>query len=255
MSESVTIQKVKIDPIGCYKQALELVKEKYWLLLGISVVGMIIGGLVPVILIGPMMCGVYMCFLKLHRGSDFEFDLLFKGFDFFVPSLIASLIMTGVSLILLIPGFFIMFAGMFASIAATQGEGGQAAVPAIFSMGTMLVLTLFFIAVAMALGMFFTFAFPLIVDRKLTGTAAVAVSFKAVARNFGGMLGLTLVNTMLGLVGILACYVGTFFILPISFAALTIAYRKVFPEIVTDPSSALEATATPGSPGAAELPV
>ena len=69
MTESAAIQKVKIDPVGCYKQAFELVEGKYWLLLGVSAVGMFIGGAVPVVLIGPMMCGVYMCFLEKYRGE------------------------------------------------------------------------------------------------------------------------------------------------------------------------------------------
>lgn len=254
MSESVDIQEVKIDPIGCYKQAFELVKGEYWLLLGVSVVGMLIGGAVPIVLIGPMMCGVYMCFLEKYRGSDFEFGLLFKGFDLFVPSLIASLIMTGISMVIFIPGCIIMFASMFASITSTQAEGGQATAPDIASLGTTLVSFLVFFALIMAVSMFFIFTFPLIVDRKLTGTAAIGVSAKAVAKNFGGLLGLMLIGAVLGIVGVLACYVGSFFILPISFAAMIIAYRKVFPEIVAEPPSMPEGTATPEPPGAMELP-
>ena len=85
MSESVAIrsevavQKVKIDPVGCFRQAFEWVKGDYWLLLGVSVVGTLIGGLVPIVLVGPLMCGIYLCFLRKYGGGDFEFDLLFKG--------------------------------------------------------------------------------------------------------------------------------------------------------------------------------
>ena len=237
MSESIDIQKVKIDPIGCYKQAFELVQGQYWLLLGVSAVGMLIGGAVPVVLIGPMMCGLYMCFLERYRGKDFEFELLFKGFDLFVPSVIASLIMTGISMLILIPVFIIIFVGMFASMTSTQAEGGQAAAaPALISLGIFLVVLLT-IGLVMAVSTFFMFTFPLIVDRKLDGIDAIRVSAKAAAKNFGGVLGLALIGVALGLVGALACYVGTFFILPISFAAMTIAYRKVFPDIVAQPSS------------------
>jgi uncharacterized membrane protein len=95
--------------------------------------------------------------------------------------------------------------------------------------------------------MFFAFAFPLIVDRHLGGVDAVAVSARAVAKNFWGVLGLTLIGTVLSLVGALACYVGSFFILPISFAAVTIAYRKVFPETAAKPPTARDGTGTVGA--------
>ena len=254
MSEAVAIQKVRIDPIGCYKQAFELVQGDYWVLLGVSAVAMFIGGAVPVVLLGPMMCGLYMCFLKKYRGDEFEFELLFKGFDLFVPSLIASAIMTGVALAVLMPGFFIMFAGMLFSIPAAEAEGGQAAAPFLAPLGCVFGFVLLTFAAVMVAGMLFTFAFPLIVDRKLSGTAAVVASARAVVKNFWGVLGLVALNTLLGLAGALACYVGTFFVLPISFAALTIAYRKVFPEIVAAADPAPDGTLSPGASGAAELP-
>lgn len=237
MSEAVAIRQVEIDPVGCYKQALELVSGKYWLLLGVSAVGMMIGGAVPVVLIGPMMCGVYMCFLERYRGRDFEFDLLFKGFDLFVPSLIASLIMTGILMLVLIPVCILMFASAFMTIASSQAEGAQAVAPAIASLGAVFAVLLF-LALMVVVSAFFIFAFPLIVDRRLTGPAAIAASARAVAKNFWGVFGLTLIGMVLSLVGVLACYVGSFFILPISLAAMTVAYRKVFPELVAEPASA-----------------
>jgi uncharacterized membrane protein len=75
------------------------------------------------------------------------------------------------------------------------------------------------------------FAFPLIADRGLSGLDAVKLSIKAGKANFGGILSLLLVNAGLGFLGVLACYVGVFFIMPISLAAHAIAYRRVFPEI------------------------
>jgi len=42
-------------------------------------------------------------------------------------------------------------------------------------------------------------------------------------------LGLTLLVAGLGILGVMACYVGVLFVLPISFAAYAAAYRRVFP--------------------------
>ena len=48
-----------VEPIECIKAGFELIKSQYWLFMGISVVGMIIGSVVPLgILMGPMMCGI-----------------------------------------------------------------------------------------------------------------------------------------------------------------------------------------------------
>jgi uncharacterized membrane protein len=74
----------------------------------------------------------------------------------------------------------------------------------------------------------FTFAYPLIVDRRLSGVNAVKLSIKAAMANFWRLLGLLLINGVLSFVGILLCYVGVFFVFPITFAAIAIAYEQVF---------------------------
>jgi uncharacterized membrane protein len=93
------------------------------------------------------------------------------------------------------------------------------------------VFILVMIAVGIAVNIFFMFAFPLIADRGLSGLEAVKLSIKAGKANFGGILGLLLLNAGIGLLGVLACYVGVFFIMPISLASYAVAYRRVFPSI------------------------
>ncbi len=55
--------------------------------------------------------------------------------------------------------------------------------------------------------------------------------YRAVVKNIGGILGLILLNFGLGIVGVICCYVGVFFVTPVSFAAYAAAYRQVFPEV------------------------
>jgi len=85
--------------------------------------------------------------------------------------------------------------------------------------------------VSLAIHLLFVFAYPLIVDRKLSGWDAIKLSARASMKNFGGMLGLILLNFLLGLLGVLACYVGVFFVMPISFAGYAAAYRRIFPDL------------------------
>ena len=44
-----------------------------------------------------------------------------------------------------------------------------------------------------------------------------------------GVVGLVLLSTLLNLLGVFACYVGVFFVMPIGFAMVSVAYRQVFP--------------------------
>jgi uncharacterized membrane protein len=81
---------------------------------------------------------------------------------------------------------------------------------------------------ASLIGSFFTFTFMLIVDRRLAAIEAVKRSAEAVWRNLGGMLALSLLGVAAGLLGMCCCYVGAFFVAPITFGAIVAAYRRVF---------------------------
>jgi uncharacterized membrane protein len=62
----------------------------------------------------------------------------------------------------------------------------------------------------------------------LQGIDAVKLSAKAAFANFWRLLGLSLISGLMGFVGLLFCYVGAFFVMPISYAALAVAYEQVF---------------------------
>jgi uncharacterized membrane protein len=96
---------------------------------------------------------------------------------------------------------------------------------------TFVLLTLMLVLVNLIIGVLFMFVFPLIVDRKLSGIEALQTSLKAVWANLGNVFVLVLINVVLSLVGMVFCYVGALFVLPITLTAQAIAYRRVFPEI------------------------
>ena len=74
----------------------------------------------------------------------------------------------------------------------------------------------------------FVFTYPLIVERKLSGLDAVKLSARAGLANFWPLLGLLLLNGLLGFAGLLFCYVGMFLVLPVTFGAIATAYEQVF---------------------------
>jgi len=217
-----------IQPVECLKEGYALIKDQYWLFLGIAVVGLLIGGAVPVVLIGPMMFGIHLCLLQRMRGGQVEFADLFKGFDYFMPSLIASLIQFVPIIILIIPVYIVMII-LFMMMGATQQRGGDPAM-ALGMMVVMFCIVLVAMVIAVLIQAFFIFMYPLIVDKKLSGLDAVKTSINAAKANMGGVIGLTLLNTVLTFVGVLCCYVGAFAVMPVSMASYAVAYRKVFPE-------------------------
>lgn len=227
--ETIEFRRGVIAPVECLKEAWGLIKGQYWLFLGICVVGMLIGGAFAIVLMGPMMCGIFLCLFQHMRGEPVSFDRLFKGFDFFAQSVIATLIQAIPAVIIIVPVYVIMAVAMVA-MSSSRGRGGDDAAAAGFFVGMILIFVVIFL-LSIILGIFFTFTFPLIVDRKLSGVEAVKTSVKAALANFGGVCGLVLLNALLSFAGVLLCYVGAFFVIPITMTAHAIAYRRVFPEI------------------------
>ena len=221
-----------IKPVECVKEAWALIKDQYWLFLGIIFVGVFIGGAIPIVLLGPMMVGIYICLFRRMRGEPVEFGMLFKGFDYFAQSLIAALLQMIPMVIVMVPMYIIMFVFMITMMPQSgRADPDDASTFAFAFIASYLVFLLVIMTVAIVVTIFFLFAFPLIADRNLSGVDAVKLSIKAARANFGGILGLILVNVGLGILGVLCCYVGAFLVAPISLTSYAVAYRRVFPEV------------------------
>ena len=207
-----------------------MVKDQYWLFVGMCAVGLLIGGAVPLgILTGPMMCGLYMSFFAKRRRRPFEFSTLFKGFDYFGPSLVATLLHMVPILAIVIPAYLLFYVSMIVSMGVAAQSGDNAA-PAAF-MGVMGFFILFWVAmmiIIIFISIGFTFAYPLIVDRKLSGLDAIKWSFKAAMANFWRLLGMYLLTGLMAMGGLVLCYVGIFLVFPIMYGAIAIAYERVF---------------------------
>jgi hypothetical protein len=215
--------------VQCLQEGWLLIKDQYWLFLGITAVGILIASAVPMgIILGPMMCGIYLCLLRRRRGETVTFEMLFKGFDYFVQSLIATLFQILPAMLLLFVFYIFFFVGMMTSMSMAGRAGGPPAGPPLMFFITMALLFAGMMVVLIAIGAVFVFAFPLIVDRKLSGVEAVKASIQAVLGNLGGVIGLLLLNLALGILGMLMCYVGAFLFMPVGMAAWTIAYDRVF---------------------------
>jgi hypothetical protein len=233
MTPEIPFRRNAVDPVQCIKGGWELIKSKYWLFVGMTLVALLIGSAVPLgILLGPMMCGMYLAFFKVRRGEAIEFGTLFKGFDYFGQSVVAALLHTLPIIAIVVPAYLLFYVFMFVSMAAagaTAGPGDEPS-PAPF-FGVMVLFGLFWLVVMFVILIItigFTFAYPLIVDRKLQGFDAVKLSFKGAFANFWRLLGMMLLTSLLSIAGLLACYVGMFLVMPIGYAAIAKAYEQVF---------------------------
>ena len=219
-----------VEPIECIKAGFELIKSQYWLFVGITVVGVLIGSVVPLgILMGPMICGIYLALFQTKRRQPIEFGILFKGFDYFGDSLIATLLHIIPVIVIIVPAYIIFFVFYFGFIEAMSQSGGSPNPAALLGFfGLVIVFWLAVFVVLILISVVFTFAYPLIVDRRLSGIDAVKLSIRAALANFWRLLGLLLITGLLNFLGALFCYVGAFFVLPIGFAAMAAAYEQVF---------------------------
>ncbi len=229
MTPQIPFQRNAVEPVQCIKDGWELIKGQYWLFVGMSAVGLLIGSAVPLgILMGPMMCGMFLSFFKQMRREPVEFGTLFKGFDYFGPGVVATLLHMLPIMAVVIPAYFLFYVGMIFSMAASGAgdEPNPAPMLAMFVMFGIFWVVILVLIVLISIG--FTFAHPLIVDRKMQGFDAVKLSFKAAMANFWRLLGMSMLTFVLNIAGMLLCYVGVFLVLPIGYAAIAVAYNQVF---------------------------
>lgn len=224
----VSYQRNAVSPVECLKGGWNLIKGQYWLVFAMCLVSWLIGSAIPMgILMGPMMCGLFLTLFKIRRSEPFEFGTLFKGFDYFGPSVVATLLHIIPILAIVIPAYIFFYVFFVVAMVAQGGnEPNPVAMLAIFA-----VLVLFWvvvIGVVMVISIGFIFVYPLIVDRRMQGLDAVKLSFKAAMANFWRLLGLMALNFLVSLGGLLLCVFGIYFVIPVTYAASAIAYEQVF---------------------------
>ncbi|CAN5489565.1 hypothetical protein BH10ACI1_BH10ACI1_25810 [soil metagenome] len=211
-----------IKPVECFKQAWELIKNDYWILFLILLVGIMIGAASLYIVLGAMMCGIFYAYIKKIDGKPIAFEDLFKGFSYFLPSLL-------ILIVVIVPSF-VMMGIVYAPFIALALSGAKPSSEEL--MGILAGSLIVDLIVSILLICFHTllfFSFPLVVDRNLSAFDAMKTSAKAVWQNLGGVVGLILIGAGINMVGALACGIGVYFTIPIVFAGNVLAYRKVFP--------------------------
>ena len=178
-----------LEASSCVGRAWTLVTQNFWLLVGATFVAALVGGVVPLVLIGPSYGGIYALMLKLIRGEKAEFSDAFAGFNAaFLPLLLVGLVTALLSAV----GFVAcILPGIFLSVA-------------------------------------WLMAIPLVIDKKLEFWDAMETSRKVICQHWWQWFGLVLLNFLVILVGHAACFVGVLVAMPVAFGAMAYAYEDTF---------------------------
>jgi uncharacterized membrane protein len=215
----------QIRPIECVKEAFTLIKDEYWVLLAVSIVGGFIAAVSLYVLIGAMVCGIFACYLRKIDGGRVEFGDLFTGFGYFRKSLLVTILIV----VPLVVWMLVLFTTLYLPL-IMQAVGGTVSDDEMLST----LVTVFAIDVVVALVMvcfhsLLMFCYPLIVDRGLSSWDSIKLSARATMRNLGGIGGMIGLNFVIAFAGVLVFCVGIYLVIPLITASNLVAYRKVFP--------------------------
>jgi hypothetical protein len=224
-----------INPGDCIGGAWALVTRRFGLYIGIGLITLLLIGCVPVvgsILFGPVMGGFYYLVLRDARDEPVEFGMLFKGFEKFVPLMLAGLVQTAPSILATI----LQYTANFARIAGEAAGGGDPNFYQTPGHAALAGISLGLVILVAVLGIFgaiwsvaLSFAIPLILEHDLSVVDALLTSAKAAFKNAGGLIVLIILEALVGILGVIALCVGIFVAIPVIYAANVLAYRMVFP--------------------------
>src|SRR5437764_2183726 len=163
----------------------EMVKADIGNLILVGLVFLLLSG-VPLIQ-GALIAGFHYYFLKRLLGRPAELADLFKGFNFFVPTLVASLLI----------GLFVF--------------GG----------------TLLCIIPGLVVAAMYKFTYLFIIDKRMDFWQAMQASHAVAKNDYFGFTMFLLLTVLVNLLGLLCCIVGLLVSIPVTFAAITIAYQEL----------------------------
>lgn len=236
MIDNIRFESGAIRPSECISEGWYLIKENYGIFLGISIVGLIIGGCIPcvsIFLAGPIAVGIYYCLLRQQRNELVEFGMMFKGFEVIVPAMVVGIIQAipeiigqGIRLTVNVSDVFINSRGGRSNFLQSSGDTAIASGIVIIAIVVGIALILFGIVWRIS----FFFALPLLAEYPELGIAdCIKLSFRAGWANWGMIFVLGLLQGLAAIVGVLALCIGILFVLPILQASNMVAYRMVFP--------------------------
>ena len=141
----------------------------------------------PILLTGPLTAGFFIVARKIRKGESYEFNTFWKGFDYFVPLFLFTLV-----------GGILGFLAFIALI-----------IPCIY------------LLVA------WSFAIPFIIFANMEFWDSMEYSRKLITKKWWNIFGLMILIILINIVGALAFFVGLLFTAPITYCALYAAFEDI----------------------------
>ena len=218
-----------VKPFECLGGGWSLIKDQYFLFAGFCLIILVLVSCIPFagIIWGAWMCGIFLGLFGKMRGEFVSFNTIGKGFSFVGPGFVVA-ILSGLPFVVVAVGGKLFELWMDEIDRAYPGDEG---VPpeVLMQMLTYLAgLVLLYVFCFLVTGVIFAFAYQLVVDKNLSGWEATKLSARAARENFGGVMGLLLLELALSTLGIMMCCFGLVLVMPLTKASWAIAYSQAF---------------------------
>ena len=187
-----------LDISGCISRSWELLKSDFWAIVGVSfvvIVIMVVAGAIPflgylvsLLLSGVFYGGLYFYYLKKIRGQPAELGDAFSGFSVALGPLVLTTLL--VTLLTMVGFVCLILPGIYLAVS-------------------------------------YSFAYLLVIDRKMEFWAAMEVSRRVITAQWWRMLGLLILGFIIAVLGVLGLFVGLFITVPIFIGALVYAYESL----------------------------
>jgi hypothetical protein len=136
---------------------------------------------------GALIAGFHVFTMKKVTGRNAEAADLFRGFNFFVPTLVASLLI-----------------GLFTFVGF-----------------------LFLVIPGLVIAAMYKFTYLFIVDKRMDFWPAMQASHSVVKNDYFGFTMFLILALLVNVIGFLCFFVGLFITMPVTFAAITVAYKEI----------------------------
>lgn len=240
----------ELDIGGCVGRSWDLYKKEFGLLFAGCLLYMLIeaviggGGQIPflgplfsivnLVIVGPLMGGVYYIFIQAIRGQPATVGDVFAGFrlafgqlflGYLVTALLAGLCLVPFAVILMVK-----LIPVIAHLHSTTPDNAdiQKLIPVIKGIFlTCLPVLLVCLVPMIYLQVSWLFTLPLIIDKQMGFWSAMKASWRRVNKHWWHVFGLLVLVGLINIVGLLLCCVGILFTIPIGLGALMYAYETV----------------------------
>ena len=193
----MTNQPQRIDYGDCFRRSWDVFMEDFGNFVVVGVLWLVVATFTCGILAPVAMAGAYLVAKRRLHGESIKPTEIFDGFNYFLPVFLFSIIV---------------------------GIAGSALMM-LFTITC--VLTPFTPLVPVAIGVFYVFTVPFIVEQDMGFWEAMEASRKLVMADLGNYLPVGLIMIGLVLVGAMVVWVGQIFVVPYSVLFLVCAFEQV----------------------------